>query len=36
MPMDYLKACADAYQVKYPANIGAAKLTERIREAMYE
>lgn len=34
--LEWLKACADAYEVTYPANIGAAKLCDKIKAAMYE
>lgn len=33
--MDWLRACADAYDVKYAKNIGAEKLVEKIKKEMY-
>lgn len=33
--MDWLRACAEAYEVKFPANIGAEKLVAKIKTAMY-
>jgi len=34
--MEWLMACADAYEVKYRKNISAAKLCEKIKDSMYE
>lgn len=34
--MEWLKACADAYEVQYAANIGKKTLVGRIKKAMYE
>lgn len=34
--MEWLMACADAYEVSYRKNISAAKLCEKIKDAMYE
>ncbi len=36
MSMDYLKAMADAYEVKYASNIGPGTLIERLKESMYD
>lgn len=35
MPLDFLKAMADDYEVEYGTSIGAKKLAERIHGAMY-
>ncbi len=33
--IEWLKACADAYEVPYPGNIGPDTLCEKILKAMY-